>query len=963
MKTKAKILTVLAFLALCSISLANELLVPSQHPTIQAAIDDCEDGDEVLVADGTYSWAYISGVIHRNKAIAVRSENGPENCIIDCEGETGFWFYRTGIVDCRLEGFTFINDAWDFGAIYCSERSSPTISNCIVKDNRGSAGIRCFSQSNPTISNCIITDNHCWSGGIQIYESSNPKIINCIISDNLNVGIYCEDSNPTIMNCTITDNWGGIHCISHRRDCRPTISNSILWANSPYEISLESGASASISYSDVQGGYEGEGNIDADPCFIEPGHWTDANDPNIIVEPNDPNAIWLDGDYHLLVASPCIEAGNPYFTYRPGDVDMDAQPRLMGRRVDMGADEFEIAMVVVTKPQGGEVWAAGSWHEIKWASYGISGTVDIYYSTNNGTDWVVIDNAPDSGSYMWHLPRTQTSWFYRKRPVDSNQCLVLVEPNTPVPNPICIESGLFTIQPYRRWPAKPWWPRCPRRKIGPKHGCVKWKFQTDGPVTAAVTIGCNNRVHIPCEDGKLYTLNDGGKLLWSYDTNSPLVSSPAVDRNGTVYVGAEDGKLYAIDRKGRLLWTHTTEGPIYSSPVVSPYCPLCHLKPGYPYPPWMAHFKHWHRMAARCRALKWLGRIYVCSVDGTLYALAHDGSELWSFETDGIDVATGAIFASPAISSYGNVYITGIYDPNLYALASSDGSVKWNRNFLDPCDPTGKRPWPFASPVVAKDGTIYQAMLYDPNLYAIGPNDGSIIWSTSLAGLVLRYGRDPDEYIIWYGVGDPPEYIEIDGRRYRVREVYPYLYASCWSKPALAPDGTIYVSFDDPYLRAIDPNGTIKWMAKLGELGGFTLTVGGDGLIYAACDDAHLYVVDPDGGQVAQFEGGGGLSFPTITVGRTIIVSDANNTVWAIGRHNCKGRVLDLHQLEDLNGDGTVNNIDFAVLTADWLNCTDTDPPCDYQGDQIYLKGDINKDQYVDFADFMQLANRWLSKE
>jgi len=81
-------------------------------------------------------------------------------------------------------------------------------------------------------------------------------------------------------------------------------------------------AAISVGYSDVEGGYEGvyaetdctvnwgEGNIDLDPYFVNPGYWADANDPNIIVEPNDPNAIWIDGDYHLLRTSPCIDAAS-----------------------------------------------------------------------------------------------------------------------------------------------------------------------------------------------------------------------------------------------------------------------------------------------------------------------------------------------------------------------------------------------------------------------------------------------------------------------------------------------------------------------------------------------------------------------------------------------------------------------------------------------------------------------------
>jgi len=71
----------------------------------------------------------------------------------------------------------------------------------------------------------------------------------------------------------------------------------------------------------------GRGNIYADPCFAETGYWADKNDPNVVVEPGDPNAVWIVGDYHLKshggrfdpnsqswvkddVTSPCIDVGN-----------------------------------------------------------------------------------------------------------------------------------------------------------------------------------------------------------------------------------------------------------------------------------------------------------------------------------------------------------------------------------------------------------------------------------------------------------------------------------------------------------------------------------------------------------------------------------------------------------------------------------------------------------------------------
>jgi hypothetical protein len=78
------------------------------------------------------------------------------------------------------------------------------------------------------------------------------------------------------------------------------------------------------SYSCIQdwpGG--GVGNIAADPCFVYAGYWADFNDPNTVVEPNDPNAVWVDGYYRLRRGSPCIDAGDNNSV--PADIsDLDA---------------------------------------------------------------------------------------------------------------------------------------------------------------------------------------------------------------------------------------------------------------------------------------------------------------------------------------------------------------------------------------------------------------------------------------------------------------------------------------------------------------------------------------------------------------------------------------------------------------------------------------------------------------
>jgi outer membrane protein assembly factor BamB len=292
-------------------------------------------------------------------------------------------------------------------------------------------------------------------------------------------------------------------------------------------------------------------------------------------------------------------------------------------------------------------------------------------------------------------------------------------------------------------------------------------------------------------------------------------------------------------------------------------------------------------------------QIYACSLDGLVYALTQDGNDLWTFETDGFATIDGAIFATPQVGPDGIIYVAGVYDPNLYALDANDGSIKWARTFeapSDPCDPNSRVTvgWPFAPPAVAPDGTIYQTLLYNANLYAVEPETGATIWSKDLAGTIVTLEEEPyyGFHFTWFGAGEPPDYIggykviDVKGKNYR---------GGSMSKPALGPDGTIYVAFDDSYLRAVNPDGTVKWAACLGPVswnalpGGYTLTVDDTGLIYAASDDNHLYVVDPEGSLIAEFQGDGWLSHPVIARDGTLLVSDANNTVWAISEQACDG--------------------------------------------------------------------------
>ncbi len=299
-----------------------------EHPfdAIQEGIDAAVNGDTVLVLDGTYTGDGNKNLDFGGRNITVRSENGPDNCIIDCEASgRGFYFHSDEGPASVVDGLTITNGLVAFGgAIYCFF-SSPTVNNCIIAGNivhLDGGGIWCYQDSNPTISNCIITGNtvHLEGGGgaIYCYQGSSPTIANCIIADNAATyeggGIYVFDGCPKIINCTIAGNTassgGGIYCyqpssptISNCTITRnsgsgitvygsqsiPTITNSILWGNSADEIELDefNPADPVVRYCDVEGGWPGEGNINADPLFVDPD----------------------DDDYRLASGSPCVDAG------------------------------------------------------------------------------------------------------------------------------------------------------------------------------------------------------------------------------------------------------------------------------------------------------------------------------------------------------------------------------------------------------------------------------------------------------------------------------------------------------------------------------------------------------------------------------------------------------------------------------------------------------------------------------
>jgi hypothetical protein len=146
--------------------------------------------------------------------------------------------------------------------------------------------------------------------------------------------------------CTFVGNRGQPSAITWMRGLS-RLANCIIW-NGPEPFTRLSWdqPKVSVTYSDIQGGYPGEGNIDVDPCFVNPGYWADPNDPGIQLGPDDPEAVWVNGDYHLKsqaghwdratetwvcdeTTSLCIDAGDP-------NTPVGLEPFPNGGIVDLG---------------------------------------------------------------------------------------------------------------------------------------------------------------------------------------------------------------------------------------------------------------------------------------------------------------------------------------------------------------------------------------------------------------------------------------------------------------------------------------------------------------------------------------------------------------------------------------------------------------------------------------------------
>ncbi len=332
---------------------------PADFRTIQAAIDDANDGDTVLVAPGTYRGEGNRDIDFHGKAITVRSENGPRTCIIDCQGSRtephrGFYFHSGEDANSLLVGVSVINGcAYGGGGISCTD-SSPGIVGCIICRNIAiyNAGGISLGRSNAWISNCIVCENDAGSdaGGVFCSSDQALRINNCTIVGNhakhLAGGVLLGGgAGEVFVRNTIV--WGN-QAVSGTQLARVPAGGILPRVRVTLQYCcIEPGQDSAVQYMWgplMEGVFGSNHNLSSAPLLVVPALDHSADDG---LQGDPTQTVLLSCDYHLKsqagrwdpnsqgwvmddATSPCIDAGDP-------NTPIGQEPFSNGGRINMGA--------------------------------------------------------------------------------------------------------------------------------------------------------------------------------------------------------------------------------------------------------------------------------------------------------------------------------------------------------------------------------------------------------------------------------------------------------------------------------------------------------------------------------------------------------------------------------------------------------------------------------------------------
>ncbi|MBF0558699.1 MAG: PQQ-like beta-propeller repeat protein [Nitrospirae bacterium] len=358
---------------------------------------------------------------------------------------------------------------------------------------------------------------------------------------------------------------------------------------------------------------------------------------------------------------------------------------------------------------------------------------------------------------------------------------------------------------------------------GPQNNTLKWSYTrsdiNNGSSFESASLSLDgSTIYIVAAKTLLALSTASAQLTWSYSLGGG--GATAVGSDGTVY--AVGGTwLYAFTSSGTLKWTFAVGSQdqnvnIHGEPCIGSD-----------------------------------GTIYIGSWDTYVYAVKPDGSLKWKYKTGG----SIAPLASPTLSADGLTVYVGSGDANdvtdgtVYALNTSDGSLKWSKQ-IDSMRASGA--------VVGPDGTVYVSG--GTSVFAFSPN-GTQLWRSTMGTAGSLTPALASAGIIYSGTSSDGKLYALDATNGQTKWSYQTgqnpAYTSdihnpqygVLTAPVIGADNTVYVGAMDGKMHALKSDGTLLWTYSTSlHIAENCPVIGPDGTLYFSSTDGYFYAVNPNSG-------------------------------------------------------------------------------------------------------------------
>ncbi|WP_321423209.1 PQQ-binding-like beta-propeller repeat protein [uncultured Methanobacterium sp.] len=680
------------------------------YDSIQAAIDDAQDGDTILVGSPYYLETYTENV-NISKQVNLIAQG--KVLITALNANNPVFNLIAGGSNSLINGFT-ITGATNSSGIHVSPSINATIINNIITGNNIGVSVD-NGASNIHFNNIygnnlyglkftgtgVDATNNWWGTNNPTYANgtSSPGKTDIYEAQNTNLTVY----NPWIIltinvtNSTLKngDNSSVTVDLNHNSQGQNTSdSGNIpdLPLNFNYDLGTITTTSTTTSKGRASTQITGGNNSRTANLSVIIGNYTvgipitvDNIAPTVNATPG--------GTFNVtqnvtLIADDNNDNTIIYYTTDKTD------PRDSTTRTQYTGN---ITINNTTTLRYAAVDLAGNWSPLYLQNY-VIGT----YGPEN-SDWPIFqNNGNNTGQSNYTGPQTNiTRWTYNNVTIYGSA--VIGSDGTIY---ICSNEGI--IYAFNT------------------NGTLKWIYTINSYLFGSPTIGADGTIYfMSWSNSTLYALVDNGTsgvLKWNFTAGGNNFGlSPSIGADGTIYIISSDNTgsiLYAIDLNGNLKWTYSNVGIVYgTSPIIVSDGTII-----------LADYNGTIYAINPDGTLKWLyrlngevyystfsigndGTIYIGTKNGILYALNNNGSVKWTCNIG------ESIYGAPSIATNGEIYVVG--SSKLYALNSA-GSLLWSYTIGSAVGNS------VTSPAIGKDGIIYVGS--STGLYALTPN-GTLIWS------------------------------------------------------------------------------------------------------------------------------------------------------------------------------------------------------------------------------------------